>query len=513
MRRNGQALPKERQAGVCLHITSLPGRFGIGEIGEAAFRFIDALIGMKLHVWQFLPLGPTAFGDSPYQPLSTFAGNELLVDIEALDQAGLLKSGEAAVLRRLPREIVAYGELIPKKIALLELAASRFPARASSDARADFDRFLDEHDQRWLHDYALFRVIKARHGGRPWPEWKPPLMRHDQAALRQIEARAGVQLERIKTVQFLFHQQWRRLQEYADERAVLLFGDMPMFIALDSSDAWANREILRLNRNGKPDLVAGVPPDYFSANGQLWGNPLYDWDTHATDGYRWWIDRLRRALTMTDLVRIDHFRGFDAYWAVSSRNVTARAGQWLPGPGDAIFKAMHDVLGELPIVAEDLGVITKKVKALRKRHRLPGMKVLQFELEQEEFDLADIGEHCVCYTGTHDNDTAVGWFRGSPNDRRSAREISSMQTAVLEITGGLPETIHLDLIRLAFSSAARLAIAPLQDYLGLGSEARLNAPGTSAGNWRWRMESDQIQPALLNTIGEMVEASGRGKTG
>lgn len=508
-----EALQPERQAGVCLHITSLPGQYGIGEIGEAACRFIDLMSDMNLRVWQFLPTGPTAFGDSPYQSLSTFAGNELLVDIAALVRTGLLKSSEADSLLGLPFDTVAYGEVIAKKSALLGLAASRFHGLADSDDKADFDRFVDAHDRRWLHDYALFRILKSQHGGRSWIAWEAPFRFRDAAAIRGLEASAGRQIEHLKIIQFLFHSQWHRLRQYANERGVLLFGDMPMFIALDSADAWANRDILCLGHDGQAEFVAGVPPDYFSEEGQLWGNPLYAWDRHAADGYCWWIDRLRHAMGLADLLRIDHFRGFESYWAVPAEADTARIGEWWRGPGRAVFDAMHNALGDLPIVAEDLGVITTEVEDLRDRLHVPGMKVLQFEVSHAGFDISNIGEYCVCYTGTHDNDTTIGWFHGSPNDKRSRREIRKLQQVVLQITDGQPETIHVDLAKLAFASSARLAIVPLQDYLGLGSQARLNTPGTSAGNWRWRVLPEQLRLAAPEWIGEMVAASGRGIAG
>ncbi len=507
--RQQETLPIERQAGVCLHLTSLPSNYGIGEIGDAAFAFIDTMKRMNLRVWQFLPTGPTAYGDSPYQPLSTFAGNELLIDTAALIRAGLLTSNEADSLLKLPRSSVDYGALIPAKNALLRRATGRFGAQADSRVKADFDRFLERNDAEWLHDYALFRILKTRHGERPWPEWAPEFVQREARALKAVEDEAGREIESIKLVQFLFDRQWRRLKEYAAERGVLLFGDMPICIALDSADAWANRDIVRLDPNGRPSHVAGVPPDYFSEDGQLWGNPLYDWDKHAADGYRWWIERLKKSAELADLVRIDHFRGFEAYWSVPSDAKTARDGEWIPGPGDAIFKAMQSSMGHLPIVAEDLGVITPEVEALRDRYHIPGMKVLQFEVSYDEFDLDDIDDNCVCYTGTHDNDTTLGWFRGSPDDNRSEEEIRRTQALVLEITNGHPDTIHTDLIKLAFSSDARLAIAPLQDFLGLGSDARLNTPGTSANNWRWRVQTEQLTPALCDGVGEIVAAAGR----
>ena len=508
-----ETLPAARSAGVCLHITSLPGRYGVGEIGDAAFEFVDVMTRMNLRVWQFLPTGPTAYGDSPYQPLSTFAGNELLIDTATLIRAGLLTSNEADSLLRLPTGTVDYGKLIPIKKSLLERSAGRFFSRATAGVKADFDGFLDKNDSAWLHDYALFRILKTLHNERPWHDWTEKYVQRDPKALSQIEESAATDIETIKINQFLFDRQWRRLRDYARERGVLMFGDMPICIALDSSDAWANRDIVCLDQHGRPTHVAGVPPDYFSEDGQLWGNPLYDWDRHAANGYQWWIERLRRSAELADLVRIDHFRGFEAYWSVPADATTARIGEWLPGPGDAIFRAIRDKLGNLPIVAEDLGVITPEVEALRDRHHIPGMKVLQFEVSDDDFCINDIENNCVCYTGTHDNDTTVGWFHGSPDDNRSEMEIRRTRDQVIDITGGQADTIHNDLIKLAFSSAARLSIAPMQDYLGLGSEARLNTPGTSTNNWRWRVEAEQLTPALMDSVAAMVAAADRSAAG
>lgn len=503
-------LPAERQAGVCLHISSLPGPYGIGEIGAQARSFVDTLCEMRLGVWQFLPTGPTAYGDSPYQPLSTFAGNEMLIGIGELVEMGLLTDQEVEELTTLPRRYVDYGTLIPIKSRLLDIAAHRFPYQAHDELKARYVEFLEANDAAWLHDYAVFRILKTRHGERPWPEWKPEFVHRDKKALRELEASAKKQIRATKIIQFLFHYQWQQFRDYAHAHNVSLFGDMPICIALDSSDAWANREILRVDRDGNPENVAGVPPDYFSEDGQLWGNPLYDWDSHATNGYQWWVDRLRASSELADIIRIDHFRGFESYWAVPATSETARVGTWEPGPGDAIFDAMKDALGNLPIVAEDLGVITPEVEGLRDRHQIPGMRVLQFDVCDSGFELSDVGRNSVCYTGTHDNDTTIGWFHGSPDDIRSSDEIELAQKAVLTLTGGTAETIHTDLIKAAFSTDAQLAIAPMQDYLGLGSEARLNIPGTPGGNWRWRVLESQLTPEVCDNVAEMVRVSGRG---
>jgi 4-alpha-glucanotransferase len=505
----GNVLPAGRQAGVCLHITSLPGPYGIGEIGEAAFRFIDAMREMHLGVWQFLPTGPTAYGDSPYQPLSTFAGNELLIDIRDLIKKGLLEKEEVQELAALPDDFADYGALIPIKNRLLRLAAGRFEERAAPDLKSACDKFVADNNELWLHDYALYRILKTQHGERPWPEWAPEYVHRDDKAMRELEASADAQIADIKVIQFLFFEQWGRMREYANNRGVRLFGDMPICIALDSADAWAHPEILRIDEDGRPEAVAGVPPDYFSEDGQLWGNPLYDWDVHSRSNYRWWAERLSASVDLADMVRIDHFRGFEAYWSVPAGSVTAKTGAWEPGPGDAIFDAMRDTLGNLPIVAEDLGVITPEVDALRERHNIPGMVVLQFDVADEDFDLLNVTPNSVCYTGTHDNDTTAGWFQGSPGDIRSKSEIEETRQAALQVTGGQADTISTDMIRAAFSTDAKLAIAPLQDYLGLGSEARLNVPGTSSNNWRWRMLDSQLTPEVRGRVASLVEDSGR----
>jgi len=502
-------LPPDKRAGVCLHITSLPGPYGIGEIGRSARDFVDTMNKMRLRVWQFLPLGPTAYGDSPYQPLSTFAGNEMLIDIGDLVARGLLTEEEVEPLTRLPCDFVDYGALIPVKNRLLRIAAGRFEERADADLRAECDAFVARHEGAWLHDYALYRILKAQHDEKPWPQWDPCYVHRDPAALAGLKSGANAEIAAIKVIQFLFHRQWQALRRCAHEHGITLFGDMPIYIALDSADAWAHPEILNIDRDGHPAAVAGVPPDYFSEDGQLWGNPLYDWDVHAANQYRWWVDRLRAATELADIVRIDHFRGFEGYWAVPADSETARNGAWMPGPGDALFDAMRDALGHLPIVAENLGVITPEVEALRERHRLPGMVVLQFTVADPDFELCNVEENSVVYTGTHDNDTTVGWFTGSPRDIRSRAEIEATQQAALSMTVGTPETIHDDMIRAAFSTDARLAVAPLQDYLGLGSEARINVPGTTGNNWRWRVSGMQLSNAICEHVAGLVRASGR----
>lgn len=502
-------LPASRAAGVGLHFSSLPGPHGIGDIGDGALKFVDTLGRMKLSVWQFLPTGPTAYGDSPYQPLSAFAGNEMLIGLAPLLRLGLLEREEATVLEGLAANSVDYGRLIPAKSSLLKLAAERFNRVAGSGLKADFGDFLQRHDQHWLDDYALYRVIKTMHGERPWPEWGLDYARREPAVMQKLRNDKCQAIERVKVAQFLFDRQWSTLRDYASQRGVRLFGDMPIYIALDSADAWAHPEILLIDRDGQPSHVAGVPPDYFSADGQLWGNPLYDWPFHQANDYQWWIERVRQAAQRSDLVRIDHFRGFESFWAVAAGAGTARDGQWLPGPGSGLFEALHSALGDLPIVAEDLGVITPEVERLRLQYRIPGMKVLQFLTADAGFNPADIVSNCVCYTGTHDNDTTVGWFNGGDEDTRTPQEIHETQRSFLQLTGGSAQTVHLDMIRLAFSTRARLAIAPLQDFLGLGSESRLNIPGTTMNNWRWRASDEQLSPSMCATVAGLVEEFSR----
>lgn len=506
---NRGSVLEPRQAGVCMHITSLPGPYGIGEIGAAAFDFVDAMSRMDLGTWQILPLGPTAYGNSPYQPLSTFAGNEMLIDIGDLVRRGLLTPSEVQPLEALPRNTVDYGSLIPVKTALLAKAAERFPRMASSQCASEFDAFVEATDVDWLHEYALYRVLKDQHDQRAWPDWRPEYKHHDDDALKRLESASAQQIECIKIQQFLFASQWQRLRRYASEQSVSLFGDMPICIALDSADAWASPEFLRIDRDGVPDCVAGVPPDYFSEDGQLWGNPLYDWPAHDETGYRWWISRLRSTTELVDLVRIDHFRGFEAYWAIPGDATDARVGEWEPGPREAIFDAFKDAFGALPIVAEDLGVITPPVDELRMRYNIPGMIVLQFEAVDPGFNWDSVVENSVVYTGTHDNDTTVGWFNGSDEARLSAEELQAHQDAILRFTDGSPSTIAIDLIRTALNSRALLAIAPMQDFLELGSDARVNTPGTSENNWRWRFRQEQLTDERCDLVAGIVAESGR----
>jgi len=500
----------KRQAGVCMHLTSLPGAFGIGEIGDSSFRFIDSLAEMGLSVWQFLPTGPTAYADSPYQSSSSYAGNPLLIDLAALLDEGLVTDSELVEFETLPEDVVDFGELIPRKTQLLARVGERFAVSATRSRRFARDEFVATHDRHWLHDYALYEILKTMHQQREWREWDRAYAMRNPKSLRTIEKAAHNQIDSIKSIQFIFFEQWRKLQNYAAGKGVRLMGDLPIYVALDSADAWARPDLLYLREDGTPIDFAGVPPDYFSAKGQRWGNPLYRWDRHAADGYQWWISRIRHATTMADLIRLDHFRGFEAYWAVPAEADTARDGEWRPGPGEDLFDALQDALGHLPIVAEDLGVITPEVDALRKRFGFPGMKVLQFMVVEEKFDAECISQDCVCYTGTSDNDTTMGWFHNGLTAMYPPAKARRAQAAVLRHTHGYAKTIHENLIRLAFSTKASLAMAPMQDYLGLGSMARMNTPGTTNNNWRWRLRNEQVNPHLYEWVRHAVTESGRG---
>ncbi|HPF71737.1 MAG TPA: 4-alpha-glucanotransferase [Candidatus Krumholzibacteria bacterium] len=468
-----------RRAGVLLHPTSLPGPDGIGDLGAEAYRWIDWLAEHAQSLWQVLPLGPTSFGDSPYQTLSAFAGNPLLVSLDRLAQRGWLTPADLAARPALPVDRVDYGPVITWKTTMLDLAWQR--ARAS--AAAELEAWGRRHA--WLEDFVLFWALKEDQGGRPWVAWPAELRDREPAALAAARTRLAPRLEAHRFRQWQFFTQWQELKLYAQARDVAVMGDLPIFVAYDSADVWANRSLFRLDAEGRPTHVAGVPPDYFSDTGQLWGNPLYDWTRSAADGHAWWAARVRTALELCDLLRIDHFRGFEAYWEVPAGETTAVNGAWRPGPGAAFFTALQASLGgRLPLVAEDLGVITPGVEALREGTGLPGMKVLQFAFDDpcNAFLPHRHQANCVVYTGTHDNDPTRGWWEHRATDGE--------KRLVAEYAGAPADEPHWTLIRLGMLSPAHTFIAPLQDVLGLGREARMNLPGEGAGNWNWRMPAD-----------------------
>jgi 4-alpha-glucanotransferase len=487
----------ERSSGILLHISSLPGAHGIGDLGPTAYEWIDQLAKAKQQWWQMLPLGPTGYADSPYQCFSAFAGNPNFISLERLVEERLLAAddlpGEA-----FPQHEVDYNRVTPLKHEVTEVAYRRFKAGATPKLTAAFSRFCRDESE-WLDAFALFVALKERHGGVAWWEWPPedrifdPRRLADRAAGERAEP-----IELCKFRQFLFFRQWHRLRDYAHAFGVRLIGDMPIFIASDSADVWSRPELFQLDKDRRPRFVAGVPPDYFSATGQLWGNPLYDWPQHRETGYTWWISRLKSTLQLVDLVRLDHFRGFEAYWAVPAGSATAEPGSWQPGPGAELFDALKGALGQLPLIAEDLGVITPEVDALRRKFDLPGMRILQFAFggaQEDRFLPHHFERHTVVYTGTHDNETTAGWFEHLSQQERGFLNAYAPGAAADPAWG---------LMRLAWSSVANLAIAPLQDVLRLGNEARMNLPGTAEGNWRWRVEAGKMTEELLGRLAEMT---------
>ena len=486
-----------RRSGVLLHPTCLPSRFGIGDLGPAAHMFLEYLASARQTLWQVLPLGPTGYGDSPYSSPSAFAGNPLLIAFEPLIEDGLLAEPGLADLSALPTEHVDFANLGPLKRAALE--------EAFRDGRERLQPAVDEFRQRhleWLEDYALFAALKDEHQC-AWVEWPPELRARDSRALADAKARLIDRVAFHEFCQYLFFQQWASLRERALGLGIGIVGDIPVFVAHDSADVWAHQHLFKLDEAGQPRVVAGVPPDYFSATGQLWGNPLYDWEAMAQDGYAWWIARFHHLLEEVDVVRIDHFRGFEAAWEVPAGETTAVNGQWVRGPGERVFAAIRQALGQAPVIAEDLGMITDEVRALLDATGYPGMKVLQFafggDADNPYLPHNYLDPNCVVYTGTHDNDTTRGWFAAASEEERRRVQRYAPSTGV--ISG--------DLMRLALASVARIAIVPLQDVLDLGSEARLNTPGAPEGNWAWRLSSEQLDPSRAECLAELTTLYGR----
>jgi 4-alpha-glucanotransferase len=492
-----------------LHPTSLPGQFGIGDLGQAAYRFVDFLVRARQSLWQVLPLGPTGYGDSPYASFSSHAGNPLLIDLEALAKEGDLTVDDLSSVPSFPVERIDYGAVIPFKMDLLQSAAERFRKQASSVRRAAFERFCAENAG-WLDDYALFMALKGAHGGAMWNTWELDLVQRRPAALAQWGRELAGPVYLFQYAQFQFFRQWTALRRYANKRDIRIIGDVPIFVAPDSADAWAAPDIFFMDDKGQMTVVAGVPPDYFSPTGQRWGNPLYRWDILAANGYRWWIERIRSVLKLVDVLRIDHFRGFQDYWAIPASEPTAVKGRWLPGPADRFFDTLKDALGqELPIIAEDLGMITDQVHALRRRVGLPGMKVLHFAFggdPQHEYLPHNYGRDYVVYLGTHDNDTTLGWFGSlEPEERSFLLRYVGCGTGPTSAETDIVEA----LIRLAFMSVADKAIVTVQDLLHLGAEARMNAPGTWSNNWQWRYLAGALSPDIALWLADLSGTYGR----
>jgi 4-alpha-glucanotransferase len=493
-----------RASGVLLHITSLPSAYGIGDLGPCAFGWVDRLHEAGQSFWQALPLGPTGYGDSPYQSLSSFAGNGLLISPDSLIDDGLLRPADCAGEAFSPTA-VEYEKVVPFKLRLLETAWNRFRAGARPDLRPAYERFCQLHGH-WLDDYALFRALKARYHGACYLEWPVELVRRSPAALAQARRELADPIERVRFAQFLLSRQAERLEQHAHDKGVRLIGDLPFFVSPDSSDVWANPELFLLDEGCRPKVVAGVPPDYFSAEGQLWGNPVYDWDALRRTGYRWWVDRLRALLVHVDVIRLDHFRALAAAWHVPAGAPTAKDGHWVQGPGAEFFRAVEEGLGALPFIAEDLGVITPDVTELRDQFRLPGMRVLQFAFDGKADNPYLPGNYVpntVVYTGTHDNPTTRGWYEELTDAQQQIvwRHLGRSKGAASEVAPAL--------MSLAWESGAALAIAPLQDLLNLGDEARMNVPARPEGNWRWRCTEEMLSESAFERLRDLTKRSSR----
>jgi 4-alpha-glucanotransferase len=506
-------MTRDRRSGVLLHPTSLPGPHGAGDLGAAAHRFASWLASARQRLWQVLPLGPTGYGDSPYQALSGRAGNPLLVSLEVLRNEGWLEEGDLAGAPAGDGNAAELHEALAWKRVRLARAARAFARGAAPQAIAALAAFR-AREADWLDDWCLFAVLKDRNGGRPWTEWPAPLARREPAALDDARARHPEELFAEAFAQWCFFRQWEALRARCRALGVALMGDVPIYVAHDSVEVWTRPELFRLDARGVPAFIAGVPPDYFSATGQLWGNPLYDWEAIARDGWRFWIARLRGALALVDRVRLDHFRGFDAYWEVPADAATAEGGRWVPGPGAQVFEALERGLGGLPLVAENLGVITPEVEGLRRRFALPGMAILQFAFGNDPqaptFQPHNHERDTVAYTGTHDNDTVMGWWQGGAGDSvRSAEDVSREKAFAREYLGSDGREMNWVMIRALLASVADTAIVPMQDVLGLGSEARMNTPATLGGNWRWRLRDEALASADAGRLARLVELYGR----
>jgi 4-alpha-glucanotransferase len=486
-----------RCSGILLHITSLPGSHGIGDLGGAAHEFVDFLAASGQTIWQVLPVSPTGYGDSPYQCFSAFAGNPLLIDLTKLQEHGWLERADLAAASQLPRDYIDYARVIDLKQALLRRAAQHFFISASDADASAFSTFCRDNNS-WLDDYALFMAGKDFHQGVVWTEWDTGLAHRNPAALSHWCQRLSREVEIHKFAQFEFFRQWENLKSHCQRNGIRIMGDIPIYVAHDSADVWAHREMFQLDENGKPTVVAGVPPDYFSATGQLWGNPIYRWGVLTRSGHRWWVDRFRASLKLFDMVRLDHFRGFEAYWEIPADATTAVEGKWVKGPGRDLFEVLQRELNELPVVAENLGVITPEVERLRQEFGFPGMSLLQFAFGNDpqgpSFRPHNYTRELIAYTGGHDNDTTVGWWTstGIGESTRTAEDIRKEREFTRSYLGFEDEPIHWVFIRAVMASVAAIAIVPLQDVLGLGSEARMNLPGTVSGNWKWRYRTSAL---------------------
>ena len=502
-----------RASGVILHPTSLPGPYGIGDLGAEAYKFIDWLIEAGQSLWQVLPLGPTGFGDSPYQCFSAFAGNTLLISPDELVKDELLSSGDLAGAPKFSAAKVDFGPVITWKNALLAKAYANYQDTLHAELKLGFASFCQQYAG-WLEDYALFRAIKDEQGGVTWNQWPLPLRRREPVALAEARTRLREAVEAQKFYQFIFFRQWFAVKDYCRQHSIKIIGDIPIFVAFDSADVWCRPDQFKLDSAGNPTVVAGVPPDYFSKTGQLWGNPIYNWGRMEADGFQWWIGRVKATLELYDIVRVDHFRGFAASWEVPGGDKTAERGQWVPVPGKELFTAILRALGKLPVIAEDLGVITPDVEELRDGFNFPGMKILQFGFggDAKNIDLPhNYTKNCVAYTGTHDNDPVVGWFnsQAGKGSTRAADQIAKEHQFCLDYLGSDGAEIHWDFIRALFASVADMGIVPLQDVLGLGTETRMNLPASDSGNWHWRFQTSDVTDKIALRLAALGKLYGR----
>ena len=506
---SGLGAEHEKYAGILAHPTSFPSPYGIGDLGDGAYKFIDFLKKSGLNMWQVLPLGHTGFGDSPYQPFSSFAGQPLIIAVDRLKVCNLLTDADFNNMPTWDPVDINYGELIEFKTNLLKLAYSRFLDPEVKDTISSNEELMTEYltfceESTWLADYSLFMAAKDYNNGAPWYLWEKSLKSPTAASKKEWTEKLADAMGYYNFIQFLFHKQWMGLKKYANDNGIKIVGDIPIFVALDSVDVWCNKSLFQLDSNGYPTLVAGVPPDYFSATGQLWGNPLYKWPAHKKTGYKWWIERFRHQLTLADFLRIDHFRGFDTYWAVPYGDTTAINGKWIKAPGVNFFTTLEANLGyHLPIIAEDLGEIEQSVVELRDKFGLPGMKILQFAFEnpeENEFLPHNYVRNCVCYTGTHDNDTTLGWYKGCYESSKDKLR------RYFNTDGG---DVCWTLIRACFASVADKAIVPMQDVLSLDSWARTNTPGVGEGNWSWRFTEQDMSDQLAARLYETAKLYGR----
>jgi 4-alpha-glucanotransferase len=491
-----------RAAGILLHPTSLPGRFGIGDLGPAANDFVEWLSDAHQSLWQILPLGPTSYGNSPYASLSAFAGNTFLISPKKLVDDGLLDKNELDDAPEFPLDKVDYGKVFDWKTRLYAKAYRGYRSRDQSKLQSEFEEFCSEKGS-WLDDYALFLALKQTQGGRPWFEWPIKFKLRDERTISIAVAQLAPIIDEQKFYQFLFFRQWNALKTYANERGLKIIGDIPIFVALDSADVWSRPEQFKLNGDGSPKVVAGVPPDFFSKTGQLWGNPIYDWQAMQRDGFGWWIARFRHALKLTDIVRVDHFRGFAAAWEVPGKDKTAEHGEWVKVPGHALFSEVERRFGKLPVVAEDLGVMTPEVETLRNSFDFPGMRILEYAFsgDAKNRDLPhNYVPNTAAYVGTHDNDTAVGWWNSIGENEREY---------CLKYIAAADAEINWQLIRLLYSSVADVAIVQMQDVLGLGSDARMNTPATENGNWEWRLTEGSLTDVAAARLKELSLIYGR----